>query len=83
MSRSSCGIAAGATRLATRSTLLNGFEAAWVQIDEPKFSFSIRQNFLPNVRGFYYMRLHGRNAAQWWRHAKPEDRYDYLHPRRN
>ncbi len=25
------------------------------------------------------MRLHGRNAAQWWRHAKTEDRYDYLY----
>lgn len=59
--------------------LLNGFEAAWVQIDEPKFRFSIRQNFLPNVRGFYYMRLHGRNAAHWWRHEKAEDRYDYLY----
>ena len=43
--------------------LLNAFQASWVQIDEPKFKFSIRQNFLPNVRGFYYMRLHGRNAA--------------------
>jgi uncharacterized protein YecE (DUF72 family) len=60
-------------------TLLNAFGAGWVQIDEPKFRFSIRQNFLPNVKGFYYMRLHGRNAAQWWRHAKAEDRYDYLY----
>jgi uncharacterized protein YecE (DUF72 family) len=59
--------------------LLNGFRAAWVQIDEPKFAFSIRQNHLPNVEGFYYMRLHGRNAAQWWQPAKPEDRYDYLY----
>ena len=59
--------------------LLNGFNAAWVQIDEPKFRFSIRQNYLPNVTGFYYMRLHGRNAAQWWRHDKSEDRYDYLY----
>jgi len=59
--------------------LLNGFNAAWVQIDEPKFRFSIRQNYLPNVKGFYYMRLHGRNAAQWWRHDKSEDRYDYLY----
>jgi uncharacterized protein YecE (DUF72 family) len=25
------------------------------------------------------MRLHGRNAAQWWQHAKSEDRYDYLY----
>jgi uncharacterized protein YecE (DUF72 family) len=59
--------------------LLNVFEAAWVQIDEPKFRLSIRQNFLPNVKGFYYLRLHGRNAAQWWRHDKSEDRYNYLY----
>jgi uncharacterized protein YecE (DUF72 family) len=59
--------------------LLNEFQAAWVQIDEPKFRFSIRQNYLPNVHGFYYMRLHGRNAAQWWKPAKTEDRYDYLY----
>lgn len=59
--------------------LLNEHSAAWVQIDEPKFRFSIRQNFLPNVQGFYYMRLHGRNAANWWRHEQPEDRYDYLY----
>ena len=60
-------------------SLLNSFGAAWVQIDEPKFRFSIRQNYLPNVTGFYYMRLHGRNAAQWWRHDKSEDRYNYLY----
>jgi uncharacterized protein YecE (DUF72 family) len=59
--------------------LLNGFGAAWVQIDEPKFRFSIRQNYLPNVQGFYYMRLHGRNAEQWWQHEKSEDRYNYLY----
>src|SRR2546423_13145356 len=59
--------------------LLNGFGAAWVQIDEPKFRFSIRQNYLPNVTSFYYMRLHGRNAAQWWTHEKSEDRYNYLY----
>src|SRR5207244_9112980 len=60
-------------------SLLNGFGAAWVQIDEPKFRFSIRQNYLPNVKGFYYMRLHGRNVEKWWRHEKSEDRYDYLY----
>ena len=59
--------------------LLNSFGAAWAQIDEPKFRFSIRQNHLPNVKGFYYMRLHGRNAGNWWRHDKAEDRYDYLY----
>jgi uncharacterized protein YecE (DUF72 family) len=66
---------------AFQSTLdiLNGSQAAWVQIDEPKFKFSIRQNFLPNVQGFYYMRLHGRNVAHWWKHDRAEDRYDYLY----
>ena len=58
---------------------LNTFGAAWVQIDEPKFRFSIRQNYLPNVQGFYYMRLHGRNVEKWWRHDTSEDRYDYLY----
>jgi uncharacterized protein YecE (DUF72 family) len=59
--------------------LLNTFQAALVQIDEPKFRLSIRQNYLPNVKGFYYMRLHGRNAALWWKHDKSEDRYNYLY----
>jgi uncharacterized protein YecE (DUF72 family) len=59
--------------------LLSEYGAAWVQIDEPKFRFSIRQNYLPNVKGFYYMRLHGRNAAQWWHHDVAEDRYNYLY----
>jgi uncharacterized protein YecE (DUF72 family) len=66
-------------RIVETLALLNEFQAAWVQIDEPKFKLSIRQNYLPNVRGFYYMRLHGRNVEQWWRHAKSEDRYDYLY----
>jgi uncharacterized protein YecE (DUF72 family) len=59
--------------------LLNDLGAALVQIDEPKFKLSIRQNYLPNITSFYYMRLHGRNAAQWWRHDKSEDRYNYLY----
>ena len=63
--------------------LLNGFGAAWTQIDEPKFRSSIRQNQLPNVRTFYYMRLHGRNAAQWWKHGATEDRYNYSTPPRS
>lgn len=60
-------------------SLLTAHGAAWVQIDEPKFQFSIRQDFLPNVPSFYYMRLHGRNAQQWWDHAEAEDRYNYLY----
>jgi uncharacterized protein YecE (DUF72 family) len=60
-------------------SLLNSRRAALAQIDEPKFKMSIRQNQLPNITGFYYMRLHGRNAAQWWKHDKAEDRYNYLY----
>ncbi len=60
-------------------SLLNDLGAAWVQIDEPKFRFSIEQNYLPNVTSFYYMRLHGRNADAWWTHERAEDRYDYLY----
>jgi uncharacterized protein YecE (DUF72 family) len=59
--------------------LLNSFGAALVQIDEPKFKLSIRQNRLPNVTSFYYMRLHGRNAAEWWHHEHRDDRYNYLY----
>jgi uncharacterized protein YecE (DUF72 family) len=66
-------------RLAETLALLNEFGAAWAQIDEPKFRFSVRQNHLPNIKGFYYMRLHGRNAAAWWHHDKSEDRYNYLY----
>jgi uncharacterized protein YecE (DUF72 family) len=60
-------------------SLLNAHSAALTQIDEPKFKLSIRQNQLPNITGFYYMRLHGRNAAQWWTHDRSEDRYNYLY----
>ena len=60
-------------------SLLNAHDAALAQIDEPKFKLSIRQNQLPNISGFYYMRLHGRNAEQWWRHDKSEDRYNYVY----
>ena len=59
--------------------LLNGFGAALVQIDEPKFRLSIRQNWLPNVTTFYYVRLHGRNAKHWWHHEHRDDRYNYLY----
>lgn len=59
--------------------LLRDFGAAWVQIDEPKFRFSIQQSHRPDVSDFYYMRLHGRNADAWWQHDRTEQRYDYLY----
>jgi len=59
--------------------------AAWVLIDEPKFSSSIVQAIggpttLPRgAPPFAYLRLHGRNAANWWEHAVADDRYNYLY----
>jgi uncharacterized protein YecE (DUF72 family) len=60
-------------------TLLDANRAAWVQIDEPKFASSIRQDLIGGRAEFYYLRLHGRNAAQWWDHAESEDRYNYFY----
>ncbi len=60
-------------------SLLETFGAAWAQIDEPKFKDSIRQSRRGEPGAFYYLRLHGRNAAQWWKHDKSEDRYNYLY----
>lgn len=59
--------------------LLDAHGAAWVQIDEPKFESSIEQDFTPNRIDLLYVRLHGRNAAQWWTHDQAEDRYNYLY----
>lgn len=61
------------------AALLAESGAAWVQIDEPKFRSSIRQDFSSNTPGCYYMRLHGRNAASWWHPKRPEERYNYLY----
>ncbi len=71
---------------ARRETLqiLDAAKAAWVLIDEPKFRSSVWQSpevFLEELRErpWAYVRLHGRNAAQWWDHESSEDRYNYLY----
>ena len=59
--------------------LLDDHHAAWVQIDEPKFPSSIRQDLKGPLAELYYLRLHGRNAQEWWDHAESEDRYNYFY----
>ena len=59
--------------------LLDDNHAAWVQIDEPKFPSSIRQDLKGPLAELYYLRLHGRNAQEWWDHAESEDRYNYFY----
>ncbi len=57
--------------------LLAGSNTAWVQIDEPKFKFSVAQK-LPLTSDMAYFRFHGRNAEDWWR-GDSETRYRYLY----
>jgi uncharacterized protein YecE (DUF72 family) len=59
--------------------LLGGHRAAWVQIDEPKFESSVRQDFSAGTSEIFYVRFHGRNAKEWWDHAESEDRYNYFY----
>jgi uncharacterized protein YecE (DUF72 family) len=63
------------------SALLGEHGAAWVLIDEPKFRDSVRQTLDGPAGGFTYVRLHGRNAREWWSHDQAEDRYNYLYSR--
>jgi uncharacterized protein YecE (DUF72 family) len=51
--------------------------AAWVQIDEPKFASSVAAD-LPITSSLAYFRFHGRNAADWWT-GDNETRYRYLY----
>jgi uncharacterized protein YecE (DUF72 family) len=64
---------------AETAQLLEDHKAAWVQIDEPKFPSSIRQDLKGPPADLYYLRLHGRNAREWWDHAESEDRYNYFY----
>ena len=67
------------------AALLHSRGATWVQIDEPKFDSSIRQAWsvepsaAAGISDLFYLRLHGRNAAQWWHHDQAEDRYNYFY----
>ncbi|HET9705459.1 MAG TPA: DUF72 domain-containing protein, partial [Vicinamibacterales bacterium] len=61
------------------AALLSAHRAAWVQIDEPKFDSSIRQDLSAGESEIYYLRFHGRNAKEWWDHAESEDRYNYFY----
>jgi uncharacterized protein YecE (DUF72 family) len=71
-------------RRADTLRLLDAAGATWTLIDEPKFPSSVYQRVdvvrdeLPD-RAWTYVRLHGRNAAEWWDPAEAEDRYRYLY----
>jgi uncharacterized protein YecE (DUF72 family) len=56
---------------------LSDIKAAWVHIDEPRFSTSIARE-LPQTSQMAYFRFHSRNMAEWWR-GDNETRYRYLY----
>ena len=59
------------------TSLLDAGKATWTVIDSP-----VPQEGpvpLSPSHSMAYLRLHGRNAANWWRHEEAEDRYDYLY----
>ncbi|XUX00878.1 MAG: DUF72 domain-containing protein [Dehalogenimonas sp.] len=60
------------------ATLLSTYNAAWVQIDEPKFSSSIARELPATSTKLAYFRFHGRNATDWWT-GNNETRYRYLY----
>lgn len=65
--------------------MLARHSAGLVLIDEPRFesSISIAPSLIVSADPARpaYIRLHGRNAANWWRHEHADDRYDYLYSR--
>jgi uncharacterized protein YecE (DUF72 family) len=60
--------------------LLGARRAAFCNIDQPIFGDSIGPSAVVTTPDFSYVRLHGRNAANWFREgAGRDDRYDYLY----
>lgn len=57
---------------------LNNYGASLVYIDEPKFYFSIRQDFKP-IGPIFYLRMHGRNVEKWFRSKSAAEKYNYLY----
>ena len=73
----------------THERLSNG-GASLVMADSPEMQEMTLGIFLPERRKkipdvissaseLFYLRLHGRNAANWWQHEQSEDRYNYLY----
>ena len=60
--------------------LLEEHRVAFCNIDQPVFRDSVGPTALSTTPEFGYVRLHGRNARNWFRAgAGRDDRYDYLY----
>jgi uncharacterized protein YecE (DUF72 family) len=58
--------------------LLREWEIGLCNVDEPRLGSLMRPAAEVTAR-IGYVRFHGRNAARWWRHDQPAERYDYLY----
>lgn len=58
--------------------LLRSLDFAYACVDEPRLKGLVGPVTV-RTAGFAYVRFHGRNAAKWWRHGEPWERYDYLY----
>ncbi|MGB8658674.1 MAG: DUF72 domain-containing protein [Candidatus Zixiibacteriota bacterium] len=65
-------------QLAVTEETLSNHGASLVYIDEPKFYFSIRQDFKP-IGPIFYLRMHGRNADKWFKSKSAAEKYNYLY----
>jgi uncharacterized protein YecE (DUF72 family) len=57
---------------------LRALGLGWCNVDEPAQSSLMRPDAQATSR-VGYVRFHGRNAATWWHHERPADRYSYLY----
>ena len=59
-------------------SFLSGLNFGFCCVDEPRL-----RGLMPPVArvtsDLAYLRFHGRNAARWWKHDEPWERYDYLY----
>ena len=78
-SRWNCGTAASATTRSRRCGCWASTAPRWSRSTSRSSGSRSARTSCPTCKTFYYMRLHGRNAAQWWKHDKSEDRYNYLY----
>ncbi|OQX55127.1 MAG: hypothetical protein B5M54_03790 [Candidatus Aminicenantes bacterium 4484_214] len=60
--------------------MLHDYGVAFCNIDQPLFRHSLPPTTYATTKNFAYVRLHGRNAKDWFRsQASRDERYNYLY----
>lgn len=58
--------------------LLRELDFGFCAVDEPRLK-GLMPPVAVRTSSIAYVRFHGRNAARWWKHDAPHERYDYLY----